>query len=327
MPFRARLLLFAAAPSAAHAGIQSVLDPRGELAAQIAEISWVLFIGGGLIFLMVMALTAIALFGGERVRALLAHRRLAIGGGILFPIVVLTALLVYVFSSGVARERQEPLAARIEVTGELWWWRLRYLDRDGKLLFETANEIRIPAGERVELLLRSNEVLHSFWIPNLAGKIDMIPGHDNRLRIKADAPGVLRGQCTEYCGAQHAKMAFHVIAQEQIDYDAWVASQMRPAREPAEPLLLQGLQLFLNNRCAECHAVRGNGAAGRLGPDLTHLGSRTHIGAGILPNNNGTLGGWISAVQDLKPGARMPSYKNFSGEDLRALSAYLESLH
>lgn len=326
MPLRFFLSLLAITPLSAHAGIQSAMDPKGQQAAQIADIMWVLFAGGGLIFVVVMIAVGIALFGSPAQRAVLGQRKLIIGGGILFPLVTLSALLVYSFSSRAVQAHDGASVTRVVVTGELWWWRVHYLDANGDTITETANEIRIPAGQPVDLLLRSQDVIHSFWVPNLAGKIDMIPGHDNRLRLQAGAPGIFRGQCAEYCGAQHAKMAFYVIATPPAEFDAWLDGQKRAAREPDDKLLLQGRQLFLENRCGQCHAVRGTKANGELGPDLTHVGGRHSIAAGILPNNQGTIAGWIVAGQSIKPGNRMPSYANFSGDELRALAAYLESL-
>lgn len=326
MTSRIPLLLSLFIPITAQGNVQSALHPKGEGASQIAEITWILFIGGALIFIAVMVLTGIALFGTAKQRDALARYRLVIGGGIIFPVAVLSALLVYSFSSGAVQAPGEQPAARIEVTGELWWWRVRYHDAAGSLLFETANEIRIPANVPVELLLKSSDVIHSFWVPNLAGKIDMIPGHVNRLRVRADAPGTFRGQCAEYCGAQHAKMAFYVIAQTPQEYNAWRNAQMQPAREPRDALLQQGRQVFFDNRCGQCHVLRGTLAGGKLGPDLTHFGSRTALAAGVLPNNPGTVAGWIAGSQQIKPGNRMPSFHQFSGGELRALAAYLHSL-
>jgi cytochrome c oxidase subunit 2 len=327
MPIHLPVLLLTAVPSSAHGALQSAVDPKGRSAAEIAEIMWVLLAGGGALFAAVMGLAAVALFGSEAQRKALAHPRLVLGGGILLPIVLLSALLVYAFAAGADwTDGGKPPQARIEVTGELWWWRVRYLSGNGDVAFETANEIRIPAGKAVEVLLKSGDVIHSFWVPNLAGKIDMIPGHVNRLRLHAHEPGIFRGQCAEYCGAQHARMALYVIAQEPAEYEAWTSSQRLPAAAPADPLHVQGRQLFLDNRCGLCHTVRGTSAAGQLGPDLTHVGSRHSLGGGLLPNNSGTIAGWISGSQQIKPGNRMPSFNQFSGDELRALSAYLGSL-
>lgn len=326
MPSRPILILLALLPVTAPGQVQSVLHPKGEDAALIAEISWILFIGGGLIFFVVILLAGIALFAPQPRREWLSHRSLIIGGGIAFPVAVLSALLVYTFSSDTVAGKREPAAIRIEVTGELWWWRVRYLDAAGKVLLESANEIHLPVGKSAEVLLKSTEVIHSFWVPNLAGKLDLIPGRINRLRLQADAPGSFRGQCAEYCGAQHAKMALYVIAEEPPAFEAWLAAQMRPAATPRDDLQHLGQRLFLDNRCGQCHTVRGTAAAGKLGPDLTHVGSRASLAAGTLPNNPGTIAGWLTGSQQIKPGSRMPSFNQFSGHELRGLAAYLASL-
>lgn len=308
--------------------MQSVWDPRGGQAAGIVEITWVVFVGGGLIFIAVMLLLLVALLGPRAARSAVAGRAWIIGGGIVFPVVVLSALLVYTLAaaSTMVGAKQAPAAARIEVTGELWWWRVRYLDAAGQPMLETANEIRIPVGQPVDLDLVSENVIHSFWVPNLAGKVDMIPGRVNRLRVQAHGPGLFRGQCAEYCGAQHARMALHVVALAPAEYAAWLAAKQRPSAEPGNAMLRRGQALFADNRCGLCHVIRGTAAAGRLGPDLTHVGSRLALAAGTLPNRAETVAEWISSGQHIKPGNRMPSYKQFSGEDLRALAAYLESL-
>ena len=314
-------------PLHAGAAMQSALDPKGIDAALILELTKVMAVGGGGIFLFVMALLALALLGPAGVRASLRKPGWIIGGGIVFPVVVLTALLVYtLMSTNRMAKAGNTAATRIEVKGELWWWRVRYLDASGQVLFETDNEIRIPSGQPVELLLRSDNVIHSFWVPNLSGKIDMMPGHTNRQTVQATHPGVYRGQCAEFCGAQHAKMAFHVLAQPPAEFERWLAAQMQPPPEPGSPTLQHGKRLFQENRCGLCHAIRGTGASGAIGPDLTHVGSRHSLGAGVLPNGQGSIAGWITGNQQIKPGNLMPAYKRFSGEELRALSAYLDSL-
>jgi cytochrome c oxidase subunit 2 len=314
------LIALAAAVPPAAAG-----QPSGEDAARIAEIGWVLFVGATVIFVAVAALMSLAMFGPEPVRRRLSRPALIVGAGIAFPIVALTALLVYVLTPSPSAARDAAsFAARIEVTGELWWWRVRYLDASGKLRFETANEIRIPTGQPVEFLLKSDNVIHSFWIPELGGKLDMIPGRVNRMRALARTPGTFRGHCAEYCGAQHAQMLFDVQAVAPDAFDAWVQAQRQPA-QAAKQDLRQGERLFMQ-ACAQCHAVRGTAARGTLGPDLTHVGSRASLAAGILPNNVGALGGWIAGSQQIKPGNGMPSFDQWPGEDLRAVAGYLESL-
>ncbi|MCC2674115.1 MAG: cytochrome oxidase subunit [Ramlibacter sp.] len=320
----------AVAPVAhAQAPQQSALQAHGDAAERILEITWVLFIGGGLIFVAVMAIGLLALAGPPSLRSRFSRRGWIVGAGIVFPLVVLTALLVYTFgvAAGLVRAQASPPAARIQVTGELWWWRVRYLGADGATVLETANEILIPAGQPVDLELVSREVIHSFWVPNLAGKLDMLPGTTNRLRLQAHAPGVFRGQCAEYCGLQHAKMALHVVALPPAEYQAWLQERRQPAAEPTQPLARQGQALFFGAaRCGVCHTVRGTPADGSLGPDLTHVGTRLSLAAGTLPNGPGPLAAWIADPQHIKPGSRMPAYRQFSGEELRALAAYLEGL-
>ncbi|CAB3684745.1 Cytochrome c oxidase subunit 2 [Achromobacter piechaudii] len=297
----------------------------GEGASAVADIAQVLFVGAAAIFVMVAALVALAMFGPAPLRRRLASPALIVGAGIAFPVIALTALLVYVLGAGSSLARAGAAATvRIEVTGELWWWRVRYLDASGAVLFETANDIRIPVGEWVQFDLKSDNVIHSFWIPELAGKLDMIPGRVNRMRVRAQTAGTFTGQCAEYCGAQHANMKFNVAAITTDAFQAWQAAQARPAM-PAGPSLRRGEQRFQQD-CAQCHTVRGTPASGAHGPDLTHVGSRLSLAAGTLPNNVGALAGWIAGSQHIKPGNAMPSFNHLSGEDLRALASYLESL-
>jgi cytochrome c oxidase subunit 2 len=217
-------------PAGASGGFQSPLGPNSPAASDIADLAWLLFGGAALIFAAVLVLTGIAVFAPGRGRAWLRRRRSIVLGGLAFPIAVLSALLVY--SLGVADRlvrTPEAAAVRIEVIGEQYWWRVRYLDETGRPAFETANEIHLPAGASAEFVLRSADVIHSFWLPNLAGKIDLIPGHATRLRVRPDRPGVFRGQCAEYCGAQHANMAFRVVVDTPDGFAVWFAAQRQPA--------------------------------------------------------------------------------------------------
>lgn len=294
-------------------GLQSALSAAGPEADVLVEMSWVLFIGATLIFVAVMGLTAWALAGRRRLR----EEALIIGGGIVFPTITLAILLVYTLVRGEQIQAPAEPALRIEVTGEQWWWRVRYLDERGNAEFETANEVRIPTGKPVLLELKSADVIHSFWVPALAGKLDMIPGRTNRLRLLAGQPGEYRGQCAEYCGGPHAFMAFFVVAQAEQAFEDWLRLQRRDA---------QRQDASFNGHCGGCHAVRGTAAAGKLGPDLTHVASRRTLGAALLPMNQGALAGWIASSQHLKPGNLMPSFDRFSGEELRAIAGYVESL-
>lgn len=324
---RAAITLLLAVLLAACNPLQSALDPAGPNAARTETLGWVMFIGGGLVFLLVMCLATLAVLLPHHRRRWLGSRSVIIAGGIAFPLVVLSALLVYGFivARALVIETQDP-ALTVEVVGEQWWWRVNYLDENGGVRFVSANEIRMPVGQPVRFVLKSHNVIHSFWVPSLAGKLDMIPGRANSYTFSAGKPGTYRGQCAEFCGAQHALMAFFVIAMEPAEFDAWMLDQSEPAKEPIMAFVEKGQRLFLANGCGACHTVRGTQAKGILGPDLTHIGGRVSIGAGLLPNHAGTLAGWISSAQHLKPEILMPSFGNLEGEELRSIAAYLESL-
>ncbi|SSW67149.1 Cytochrome c oxidase subunit 2 [Achromobacter veterisilvae] len=317
-------VLAATPPIASWAQTHSALHPRGEDAGRIADIGWVLYLGAATIFVAVAILVGMAMYGPARVRRLLGRPGLVVAAGVAFPVAVLTALLAYALQAAASMARGPEPALRIEVAGELWWWRVRYRDPSGGLLFETANDIRVPAGVTVEILLTSGNVIHSFWVPSLAGKLDLIPGRVNRLRVLAHEPGVFRGLCAEYCGAQHANMMFELHALAAPRFAEWMEAQRRPAAL-AQASLRQGEHIFLRD-CAQCHTVRGTAAAGTAGPDLTHVGSRPTLGASVLSNNMGALAGWIAGSQHIKPGNRMPAFGHLSGEELRAVAAYLDGL-
>jgi cytochrome c oxidase subunit 2 len=216
-------------------------------------------------------------------------------------------------------------ALQIRVTGHQWWWEVQYRDSIAQNWVTTANEIHVPVGRPVALELRSNDVIHSFWPPSLSQKRDLIPGDVNSLWFQADTPGVYRGQCLEYCGLQHAKMAFLVIADGPDSFATWLARQRDTAMTPTDELTRRGQEVFLTSSCVMCHAISGTPAGSRIGPDLTHLASRRTIAAGTLPNTRGNLAGWILDPQRIKPGTRMPP-NQLEPADLHALLAYLESL-
>lgn len=303
-------------------GPQSALAPAGPHAQEIARTAWMLFGGAAAIFVLVLALAALAILRRPR---WLASRAAVVVGGVVFPLVVLAALLVDTLHGAphLWASTTRP-ALVVDVVGEQWWWRVAYLDDRGEPDFVTANEIRMPVGAPVELRLRSADVLHSFWVPPLAGKLDMIPGRTNRLVLVAGREGSWRGQCAEYCGGAHAKMALHVIALPSAAFERWRDGQRADA-EAAGGAHAEGRALFEAN-CAVCHAVRGTGAAGTRGPDLTHVASRSSIGGGILPNDAASLEGWIASNQRIKPGNLMPEFSHFTQEELRAVTAYLAGL-
>lgn len=322
-PSLAAAALACVAPADAYE-LQSVLRAQGPVARDIAVLSWVMFGSAAVILVVVMALTLYAVFAPSERWRRIEGERLVFWGGAVFPVLALSGLLVYAINVGTL-PRVEP-ALRIAVTGKQFWWEVRYPDSDPARAIVSANEIHLPVGQLVEISVRTTDVLHSFWVPNFAGKIDMIPGRVNVLRLQADKPGVYRGQCAEYCGAQHARMAFHVVAQPPAEFEAWRLRERLPAREPADPSLRLGRAAFLTAGCGACHAIRGTEARGDVGPDLTHLGGRRFLAAGTLKNDVGGLIAWIADSQGLKPGNPMPSFQQLDGETLHALALYLASL-
>jgi cytochrome c oxidase subunit 2 len=216
-------------------------------------------------------------------------------------------------------------AINIEVTAHQWWWTVKYVNGPVSETFETANEIHVPVGRPVVVQLHSDDVIHSLWVPSLAGKRDLIPGRTATLAFQADRPGLYRGQCAEFCGFQHAFMAFEVHAHAPAEYEAWRQQQLAPAPEPSEANAQRGKALFQSVSCALCHSVQGTLAQGRKAPDLTHFASRRTIAAGTLPNTPGNLASWIADPHKHKPGVNMPAHP-LSGEDLAALVAYLGTL-
>jgi cytochrome c oxidase subunit II len=305
----------------------SVLHPAGPAASALADLTVVLTFVCTLVFVGTMATLAWALWRRKRDDGLDVRRWLIVGAGIVLPSVVLAALLAY--SSLRSFELYPPHetgAATVQVTGHMWWWDVRYGDAGGQPALRTANELVVPVGRPVTLALGSADVIHSFWVPALSGKVDMMPGRVHSLRIVADQAGVYRGPCAEYCGDQHARMTLHVVALPPDEYDRWRAAQAAPAVEPTDAAARRGRALFEARHCNACHAVRGLVEGTGYGPDLTHVGSRRHLGAGLLPLNRDTLARWIADTQHLKPGARMPASPDLDAASLADLAAFLEGL-
>ncbi len=304
-----------------------VLDPASADATQIANLSWTLLAVVGVVFLVVCAALLVAVFGSSTWRSALAKHGTILVAGFAVPVVVLTALLAYslVLTRTLSSGADVP-SMRVQVTGEMWWWRIDYLSSDGQTILREANELHIPVGHTVALELVSADVIHSFWVPQLGGKKDMIPGRRNILHLSADTPGIYQGQCAEFCGGPHALMGLTVIAHSPVDFDQWLLRRQNAPQPPKDVLAQKGAELFLTTGCAACHVVRGTAANGEAGPDLTFIGARHKLGAGILPNNRGTLAGWVADSQAIKPGNRMPRYNMLTGEELQAISAYLEQL-
>jgi cytochrome c oxidase subunit 2 len=320
---RAGLVSIAAAGCS---GPQSALTPAGAGAAKINEIFWLMTAAAAVIWIGVIAL---ALWAAWRPPEADHHRRsnwLIVGAGAVFPTIALASLLVYGLAplpALVAPAAEGSL--RVAVSGEQWWWRVRY-QPPGEAPVELANEIRLPLGEPVEFVLDSPDVIHSFWIPSLAGKMDMIPGRVTRLALTPTRSGVFRGVCAEYCGTSHALMAFEVVVDEKDAFASWLANQRSPAASPRTSTAARGQELFLANGCGACHAVRGTSANGVIGPDLTHVGTRRTIGAAALPNTRDALVRWIARTDHVKPGVIMPHFGMLPQEDLEAMAMYLEGL-
>lgn len=301
---------------------QSVLHHASKEASQIAGLWWFMFAVLAAAFVLVIALTVWAVFARPKdpSRPPGGGNGFIIAGGIVLPsVVVVTFLFASLNVSLSLRQPREGMV--IQVTGHQWWWDVRYPGQG----IVTANEIYIPAGEPVRLELKSADVVHSFWVPNLHGKMDALPDVVTRFWLHAEEPGSWRGQCAEFCGRQHAWMAFEVVALPREEFDDWVAARQRPQPVAEDPRQARGKEVFFRASCNDCHSIRGTRAEGETGPDLTHIGSRLTLGAATVPNNRGNLAGWIANSQEIKPGNRMPrSY--LDSEDLEALVDYLESL-
>jgi cytochrome c oxidase subunit 2 len=326
----------------------SVIDPAANSGAElIDQLGNVLYVGGAAIFVVVMILAVYGVYG--RSRAINAQRWI-IGGGLVFPAVTLTVLLVYSLAIGnglsaigtsnalqlflecfgggsqsAARPPPDGLL-RVHVIAKQWWWEVRYEQPGSDESIVLANEIRLPANQPVELVLSTSDVIHSFWAPSLAGKVDMIPGRTTRLRLQTSEEGTFRALCAEYCGGQHALMALFVVTQDPSEFNAWLARQKQSIAAPSDPFLKLGHDVFFKGDCHTCHTIRGTAANATDGPDLTHVGSRKSLAAGVLNNHIGTMAGWIAGPQDVKPGNKMPETPVFTGTELRALSAWLGSL-
>lgn len=246
-----------------------------------------------------------------------------VGVGATAFVLFLSAVWTMATLAQIGRPPQKP-AFTVELIGHQWWWEVRYLSEHPSENFTTANEIRIPVGETVAIRLVSRDVIHSFWVPALGGKTDLIPGQTNVTWLQADKPGVYRGQCAEYCGLQHAHMALTVVAQEPEAFEAWRSGQLEPAPEAATEDVRAGKTAFIQ-KCGICHTVRGTRAQGIVGPDLSHLMQRHTLAAGTLPNSIGNLAGWIADPQHVKPGNFMPQ-PEITAVELQRILAFLETL-
>ena len=330
---RCRATLAAAAPGLAGcSGVQSALDPAGIQAERVEGLWWFMLVIASVVFVLVIGAMLYAVSRRPQAREHAVDDRrerrtvLAIAAATVATVVTLFVFLFVNFSTERAlASLAGDAAVSIKVTGFQWWWEIEYVDSIPSRRVVTANELHIPVGVPVRIELASRDVIHSFWVPRLQGKLDLVPGYTNVLWLRADSAGVYRGQCAEFCGHQHAKMAMTVIAESRQEFDAWLARQREPAAEPVTEEQANGRDVFLGSTCLMCHTIRGTPAGGSTGPDLTHLASRGTIGAGTLPNTRGNLGGWILDPHTIKPGVKMPA-TSLSPTELRALLAYLETL-
>jgi cytochrome c oxidase subunit II len=314
---------------------QSALAPAGEQAAGIHGLFWLMMLVCGVMYLLVLAGVAGTLWRAR-------HRRSPAGEPVIDPpdrrlhrgllgwvgliVLGLTVLIVasFLVERHIAQARARD-ALEVRVTGHQWWWRIQYRDPRTGGWIETANELHLPLGRTIRVALGSADVIHSFWVPNIAQKLDMIPGRINLLDLTPTRPGWFRGQCAEFCGIQHAHMAFDVKVEAPEAFDRWLATQAGAAARPADPIAARGEQVVTGGRCAMCHTVRGTPATGRAGPDLTHFGSRHSVAAGTLPMGRGAVQGWIVQPQAMKPGTMMPPVA-LSAADADAASRYLIGL-
>ncbi|HEX4167800.1 MAG TPA: cytochrome c oxidase subunit II [Bryobacteraceae bacterium] len=334
----AALIAFALTSCAGHQ--QSVLDHAGPQSGSIDVLWWSFFWLLGAIFLAVMIVLLLTLTrrhpGIEQEPLESSHRpseqtesrlRHVVTGATIATLIILFVLIVASVSTGKANSelssRKNPLT--IEVTGNQWWWQVRYVSSDPSRTLVSANEIHIPVGRPIQIRGLSNDVIHSLWVPNLNGKRDLIPSRVTTQWLEADHVGAYRGQCAEFCGLQHAHMAIWVIAEPEAKFEAWMQSQLQPAIAPLDPVKQHGQQVFMNNACIFCHQIRGTTAAGQNAPDLTHFGSRRGIAANTVPNTPGNLAGWIVDPQSMKPGNHMATIA-VNSTDLQPLTEYLESL-
>jgi len=314
---------------------QSALEPAGPQAAKVTHLWWFALAIATTVYLLTMG----ALWwAAHRARQRELRGEAAVGPeaeqgmtrGVTYSIAAtIVILLIFLVTDLSVGRTLSPVPSKhpltIELTGHQWWWEVTYADTSPHGRFTTANEIHVPVGEPVLFVLQAQDVIHSFWVPNLAGKKDLIPGYTQSMWFQADTAGLYRGQCAEFCGLQHAKMALHVVAESKADYQRWVDQQRGTAAIPTDSAARRGREIFLTGTCAMCHSIEGTSAGSHAGPDLTHLASRRTIAAGTLPNTRGALGGWVVDPQRIKPGVRMPP-NMLKPQDLDALLTYLQSL-
>lgn len=306
-------------------GAQSALVPAGRDAAEILDIFLVTLAGAVILWVALNGAFFVLTRWRPQPMAEQYARPLLIGAGIVMPSVLLIALLIWAL--GILPHQRAPgNGLRIHVTAEQWWWRVEYWPEGATAPIVTANEIRLPVGQRTEFTLSAARVIHSFWIPSLGGKMDMLPGRDTMMSLHPERPGLYRGQCVEFCGIGHAWMAFAAVVVPEAEFDAWLDREAREAVSPEGEAARRGAQLFATEGCGACHTIRGTDAVGEVGPDLTHVGSRRTLGAGRLGTTLDDYARWIRHTDELKPEVRMPTYDHLSDTEARDLAAYLKGL-
>ena len=317
---------------APHLAQQSMNDPAGPKARGVHDFWTFLITVATVVFVVFVVSLVVALFHRRRTaepESAGVHRAITrwVVTSVAATLAILLTFLVLDYRLGRAIATpgtRNPLT--IEVIGHQWWWEIQYPDTvTSSNWIYTANEIHIPVGRPVILRMSARDVIHSFWVPNLSGKKDLVPGRTTETWIEADSVGIYRGQCAEFCGHQHAKMAMEVVAESPADFERWAARMRAPAHAPADSMQEAGRLVFIAGSCSNCHAIGGTRAAGHVGPDLTHLASRRTIAAATLPNTRGNLGGWVLDPQSIKPGAMMPA-NSLDPDQLQSLLAYLEGL-
>jgi cytochrome c oxidase subunit 2 len=316
----------------------SVLDPGGPQAGHIHDLWNVFWWISVVVWVGVTAMLIVAAVHARRARTAEGEGdptavdpaqqrrmvRIVIGASAITVLTLISLLVVSVDAGSALAGLDQPNAVAVRITGHQWWWQIDY-DYDSPRRATTANELHVPVGRVVRLELSSDDVIHSFWVPSLHGKKDLVPGRVNVTSIRADQPGVYRGQCAEFCGLQHAKMELTVIAEPPAQFEAWLAHQHDAAPPPKTDETHRGQAVFMTRTCVMCHAIAGTQAGAGLGPDLTHVASRGTLAAGALANDHGHLAAWILDPQEDKPGVRMPSTA-LTADELRDLVAYLETL-
>ncbi len=327
-----------AAASLSCGGRQSVVDSAGVQAERLEFLWWVFLWVCGAVYLIVMAVLIAAFIRARRADASTAPETVPDAAGetragnivkaaVAVTLVTIFALMIMSFRTGrsVAALSQAPEPLSIKVTGNQWWWNIEYQYPVPSSNIQTANELHLPAGRVVKLELQSNDVIHSFWVPNVHGKKDLIPNYPTTFYFRADKPGTYWGQCAEFCGYQHAKMRFVVVVESPEEFEAWANAQRQTPPPPADPMQQRGRDIFLTSVCTQCHTIQGTNANGRVGPNLTHIASRPYIAAGSLANTHENLRTWVTNAPGIKPGTRMPQ-NTYSDEEVNALLSYLESL-